>query len=741
MKGNFNNKRRDHSSSNGNTVGGIGNATSSGRSGGPSGSGSSTFYENAEISKGFSDRLDYLMANSIGCEAVATVTSGAKYSGLLAASNLESTNGIDIVLRFPKVVDTVFTDNTDKLQDQLEETLLIHGEDVAELELNNIDFSLDEKSENTKRQENDAKQKREKIVQEENGKKGFKTDTDISSGSKPELKERELLKWTPDEGDENLGETLEDSAGAWDQFTVNEEKFGVKSSFDEHFYTTKINKGAPNYEQRVKEAEKIAKEIESQGTSSNYHLNEERGIVIDDSGADEEDLYSGVDRRGNELLAALKTNAKPVVQQDSKKYVAPTLRDQPHHTDPAIISSTTAKGPRPSSGQVGGNGPPKTKQQTQAANKSSSTADAAKHEHAPSAVSGKSPKKEYSNNSKKHITAKEAQIEELKKFSQKFKVPYDVPEDMKDILKKSALKGDPSLPPKPQSSSNRPSVPATPSSGKIDIKKSTKGSSQEQLPLDSPSSRISSSRKRYATSFFGSKVLPPDNSRKEAFSKDFNMFLRSKEAYDEKKREKASESKVMEPFFIEKPYFTAPTWPSTVEQSYKSFFPDERTAVQRAQMSLQQRQMNSMSAAAAVANQQMGVVMGNMMRFPMGPGGSSTPMMNGMGGNMGMYMPFQPQPMFYPSMPQMMSMMGGDDGSGSHSPQAVSPHIPPAYMNGAPGTPMAFGYPGAMPFQTSMLGQGGPRVGGGGNYRQNYHHHHNNHGNHNHYKSNHESRN
>lgn len=739
MKGNFNNRRRDHSGNNGNAANAASASASSARSGGFSGAGSSSFYENGEISRGFNDRLDYLMANSIGCEAVATVTSGAKYSGLLTASNLEATNGIDIVLKYPKVVDTVFTDSVDKLKDQLEETLLIRGEDVAELELKNIDFTLDDKWETSRRQESEERQKKEKELQEANGKKGFKTDTDISSWAKPEFKERELLKWTPDEGDDQVGESLEDNSGAWDQFTVNEEKFGVKSSFDEHFYTTKINKGAPNYEQRVKEAERIAKEIESQGASSNYHLNEERGIVVDDSGADEEDLYSGVDRRGNELLAALKTNAKPGIQRDSKKYVAPTLKDQPHHVDPAIISSTSAKSERPSSTQVG-NGLTKNKQPAQTSNKSPATADTVNSGNFSQAASISPPKKESSNGPKKRISAKEAQIEELKKFSQKFKVPYDVPEDMKDILKKSVLKGDPSLPPKPQSSSNRPSVPATPSSGKIDIRKPAKVNSQEQTPMDSPSGRTSaSSRKRYTNSFFGSKVLPPDNSRKDAFSKNFNMFLRSKEAYDEKIKERAGESKVMEPFFIEKPYFTAPTWPSTVEQSYKSFFPDERTAVQRAQMSLQQRQMNSMNAAAAAANQQMGVVMGNMMRFPMAPGGSSTPMMNGMGGNMGMYMPFQPQPMFYPSMPRMM--MGGDDGGGSHSPQAVSPHIPPAYMSGAPATPMTFGYPGGMPFQASMMSQGGPRVGGTGNYRQNYHHHHNNHGGHNHYKNNHENRN
>lgn len=748
MKGNFYNRRRDHGNNNGNASGAPGTSTGNGRSGGPStGSGSSTFYESGEVSRGFNDRLDHLLVNSIGSEAIATVTSGAKYSGILVATNLESSNGIDIVLKYPKVIDAVLTDSIEKLSEQLEDTLLINGEEVAELELKNIDFTLDEKWENSKRQENEERQRKEKETefQEENGKNAFKTDTDISRSGKHEVREHELLKWTPDEDDENLNETLEDNAGEWDQFSVNEQKFGVKSTFDEHFYTTKINKEDPNFERRFKEAEKIAKEIESQGASANHYLNEERGVMVDDSGMDEEDLYSGVDRRGNELLAALKHNSKQGTNQDSKNNVFPS-KSQAHHVDPAIISSSTAGADQKQQQPKNDVDSARTKQQPGSANKVDANVTLNKENVSP-VTPNKSPKRETSdsNSKKPNANAKEAQIEDLKKFSQKFRVPYEVPDDMKDILKKSALRGDPSLPPKPQSSSNRSSVPPTPSSGKIDVRKTSKVNSQEQTPVDSPSGRMpTSSRKRFTNSFFGSKVLLSNNNRREAFGRNFNMFLRSKEAYDDKQKQKNGESKVMEPFFIEKPYFTAPTWPGTVEQSYKTFFPGERTAVQRAQMNLQQRQMNSMNAAAAAAaaNQQMGVVMGNMMRYPMGPGASPTPMLNGLAGNMGMYMPFQPQPMFYPSMPHMMSMMGGDEGGGSPSPQAVSPHMPPAYMSGAPGTPMAFGYPGAMPFQAPMMGGGGPspRVGGTGNYRQNYHHH-NSHGGHGHHRNNHDTHN
>ncbi|QLQ81106.1 hypothetical protein HG537_0E04610 [Torulaspora globosa] len=729
MKGNFNSRRKDH----GNSANGSSNGSSNnGQFGGSNG-----FYESAETTRNFNDRFDYLLTKSIGSEVIATVTSAVKYSGVLVACNLESNNGLDIVLKYPQIVDGGFADNIEELTEQLGDTLLIHGADVGELELKGIDFAVGEKLEQTKKQEVEEQTKKSSESQEGKVNGGFKTDVDISRG-KGEVKERELQKWTPDVADESLqihNQTLEESSGTWDQFSVNEKKFGVKSTFDEHLYTTKINKNDPNYEKRLKEAERIAKEIESQGSAGNIHIAEDRGHVVDDSGLDEEDLYSGVDRRGNELLAALKTNAKPSPTKPSK-YVAPTLRDQPHNVDPAIISSITAKNH---------------------ANKQASLAIASAKEisvHRSATPSSKVSHADISTKSssktsqraeaasKKHIS-KEAQIEELKKFSQKFKVPYDVPEDLKGILKNSSLKSDPSLPPKPSDNAgSKPSLPGTPVGSKPDLRKNLRGAklpSQSQTPIHSPSlGRANvSSKRRNTLSFFGSKAPQPDESKKQSFYSNFNMFIKAKQAYDEKAKnlqQQDSENKSMEPFFIEKPYFTAPTWFSTVDQSYKSLFPDERSAIQRAQINLQRRQMNSINAAAtaAAANQQMGVVVGNMMRFPMGPGGSPNPMMDGMAGNMGMYMPLQPQPMFYPSMPHMMSMMSGEDGGGSPSPQTLSPHMPPAYLNNAPGSPAmgAYGYPG-MQFQ--------PMTGGGnGNYRHGYHHH-GGQGGHGHRRNNHDN--
>ncbi|XDT19061.1 Ataxin 2 SM domain [Nakaseomyces glabratus] len=744
-------------------------------------SGSGLFHETGDVTRGFNDRLDYLLVNGIGSNVKVTTTAGLQYEGVLAAANTESTNGIDVVLKHAKVIDNGMVKDIDALAKSIEDTLLIQGEDVAEVDLKSIDFSLDEKWEAAQQQ---LEEKKAAAVEAEaakkaasppsrstsntpaEGKTGFRTDVDISRANK-DIRERELQKWTPDTDSAFNVDTvaLEDSNEKWDQFAVNEKKFGIKSSFDEHFYTTKINKDDPNYAERLKEAERIAKEIESQDASGNVHLAEDRGIAIDDSGMDEEDLYSGVDRRGDELLASLKSNAKPAAPKP-KKYVPPTLRNQPHHMDPAIISSTGTKAVSP----------------------------VTKH-------SAGLPRKEHRH--KKVPNSKEAQIEELRKFSEKFKVPYDMPKDMPTSSKSTSssesaateasvdtpntttqsqpqatvnsgsnLKSDPSLPPKPvnKSSSTKSSVPPTPSTAKGELKKSSSSTSGA-----SPSSATSpqatahgvspaggrasvSSRRRNAGSFFGSKKLQSKDNVRKAFATSFNMFLKSKEAHDQKVAEHAASSSdekkhekspaVTEQFFIEKPYFTAPTWASTVEKSFKEFFPDERKALQKAQSRLQKRQMNAMNAgmmgshAPGVMNPHMGVMggmggRGNLSNFAMAPmsgSGANPAMMNSFGG---MYMPFQPQPVFYPGMVPMMGTSTsantgrGNAGahsdesavpSGSMSPQAMSPHIPPAYMAGAP---MAYpAPPGAAPFHGMM---GGMPDRSHGNYYHNNHGHRNNH--------------
>lgn len=108
---------------------------------------------------------------------------------------------------------------------------------------------------------------------------------------------------------------MDESIGSWDQFAANQEKFGVKTSYDENLYTTKLDKDKID-QAKIKHAERIAREIESQ-TTTNIHLAEERNqkLALD---FDEEDLYSGVlDKSGKDKAAR--------EEEERKKAAAPKM--------------------------------------------------------------------------------------------------------------------------------------------------------------------------------------------------------------------------------------------------------------------------------------------------------------------------------------------------------------------------------------------------------------------------------
>lgn len=51
------------------------------------------------------------------------------------------------------------------------------------------------------------------------------------------------------------------ASAPWDQFSANEKMFGVVTTFDEGAYTTAIDRNAPDFKEKERKAEIIAKEI------------------------------------------------------------------------------------------------------------------------------------------------------------------------------------------------------------------------------------------------------------------------------------------------------------------------------------------------------------------------------------------------------------------------------------------------------------------------------------------------
>lgn len=294
----------------------------------------------------------------------------------------------------------------------------------------------------------------------------FKTDRDISAGFK--FKEREFQMWQPDEGSEEI--TLEDttaSSGQWDQFKVNEEKFGVESSYDEHLYTTRVNTSAKDYNERLQRAQRIAREIEGLSTTD-LHVLEERGTTVDDSGMDEEDKYSGVlaetnssksdavaklenkiDTRGSELMAALRKGStsavtrsgpyiseqKPLIPENGK-YTTPGQRAAHYHNDPAIVSSSATKRSTPGAvdTQKATAGKAKSPESTEL-NETTNTLSSQKVSSGSSTGSKKLGKESFRLNA-------QSEINSLKEFSVSFKVPHKMPNDLIPILAKDKSKQD-----------------------------------------------------------------------------------------------------------------------------------------------------------------------------------------------------------------------------------------------------------------------------------------------------------
>lgn len=122
---------------------------------------------------------------------------------------------------------------------------------------------------------------------------GFQTDSSISGGRFGA--ERELKRWTPDIPEDADG-SLEKASDnrPWDQFAANEEKFGLKTDYDENIYTTAIDRSAPSYKARMAKADQLARQIERSAPASS-HVAEERTMDYvegADGGLDEEDKYA-----------------------------------------------------------------------------------------------------------------------------------------------------------------------------------------------------------------------------------------------------------------------------------------------------------------------------------------------------------------------------------------------------------------------------------------------------------------
>ncbi|XP_021628133.1 polyadenylate-binding protein-interacting protein 3 isoform X4 [Manihot esculenta] len=229
------------------------------------------------------DRLVYLSACLIGHPVEVHLKNGSIYSGTCYTTNVEKE--FAIILKMARLTkDVSFRgQKAETLSKAPSKTLIIPGKEVVQVLAKDVSVTMDginHEFQYGKQQE-------------------LMIDSFISQSRHVEV-ERELEPWVPDGDDpqcpdlENIFNGPQNSRG-WDQFETNEMLFGVKSTFDEELYTTKLQRG-PQMRELEKKAMRMAREIEGEDTQD-LHLAEERGIQLhEDFDIDEETRFSSVYR-------------------------------------------------------------------------------------------------------------------------------------------------------------------------------------------------------------------------------------------------------------------------------------------------------------------------------------------------------------------------------------------------------------------------------------------------------------
>ncbi|KZV33681.1 ataxin-2 [Dorcoceras hygrometricum] len=228
------------------------------------------------------DRLIYLGTCLIGHQVEVQVLDGSLFSGIFYATNTED---FGIVLKMAYLLkdgSQAMKNIADSPSKPPSRTLIIPGKDLVQLIAKGVPVTSD-----VSKHEFQHDKKQELMV-----------DSRISQSCHIEMG-RELEPWIPDESDPGCPELDNIFDGpwnrGWDQFEANETLFGVKSTFNEELYTTKLARG-PQLKELEREAARIANEIEGEETFD-LHLAEERGIQLEETfDVDEETRFSSVYR-------------------------------------------------------------------------------------------------------------------------------------------------------------------------------------------------------------------------------------------------------------------------------------------------------------------------------------------------------------------------------------------------------------------------------------------------------------
>ncbi|CAL9054298.1 unnamed protein product [Musa banksii] len=248
--------------------------------------GSSNGIKAGRVTSPSRDRLTYVLTCLVGHRVEVHVKNGSIISGIFHATNADK--DFEIVLKMAQVVNDGSVREQKSVHDTIKtpQPMIIPARELVQVLAKDVSLSSDEFT------SGHAREKRKDLM----------IDSVISHSHHMEM-ERQLAPWMPDEDDPDCPELDNIFDGTldrnWDQFETNETLFGVKSTFNEELYTTKLERG-PQMKELERAASRIAREIEGEETHD-FHLAEERGFYShDDFGLDEESKYSAVRREAND---------------------------------------------------------------------------------------------------------------------------------------------------------------------------------------------------------------------------------------------------------------------------------------------------------------------------------------------------------------------------------------------------------------------------------------------------------
>jgi len=281
----------------------------------------------APVSDGLSERFVWVLTFLLGRRVSVRTRDGRVFEGALHTAVRNAKGGFDVVL----CIATCVSESSCKVYEQL----VISGEDVVSMNIRNVPIASTGPGASRGVPGlfmTDTEMSGATTMMERKHKTGEDED-EIEDEYDGEEEEEELKPWVADEEDKRnmsaktlalVSACLDDTKmdKKWDQYKVNQERFGVTTDFDQEFYTPSVDKNSEAYRNAADRAREIKAFEAKAGRSSKL-----------------------VELTDEELAATEQHSSSSSSSSSTTKYIPPHLRKN-KQPEPAPSPATTEKKPQ-----------------------------------------------------------------------------------------------------------------------------------------------------------------------------------------------------------------------------------------------------------------------------------------------------------------------------------------------------------------------------------------------------------